>query len=1300
MFATPACRAQTWSLPLFTSDPRSVLAGAARYPVREGVPALILDCSVTAQIDEAGLLHKTTRIVSRVVRVQGIEAVQSMQIPWSIARQVRPIIKARVITDDGQAHLLDDTGIAEKDSPKPDSAGAISVLAVVLPDVNVDSVVEIEIQEADREPALPGGRFAEINVQPGYPIAHFKASFTSVGPSDLRIEPRSFPQAKITRASVGKGSAWSVEAFDFQPVPLGTFLPPDIAPLSSIAFTNVPSWQSVAQWYASVLAKVLPAAAVRASAPPSGEEINTIEKIYEDLRKKVHDNNRDLSSGSVVPHTPAETLKSGAGDSKDQAVLLISKLTAAGIGAKLALINTSPHPDVIPSQPGFEAFNHALVYVAGTTPLWIDPAAEFTAVTRLPLPDQDRWALIIDPATTELVRTPGSTEKDNRDSAEVEIRLGDGKPTTVSETIEGFGTFDESLRSLISRLSGDNEQEKQTAALQLVRGVGGQQLESTKSSNANQLLEKPWVTVAGEGFPASSVTDDGGYVDLPGIARLNFQQLAPLLRLTPDTAGQPFAPGRTMDFYIAPPFTIQNRYHVIPPSGYRFKAVESTPAVSIGPLSITIASKQDDDGSLWCSYTLVQPKKRITPRELDDMRRAIAKFANQAFLRLQLENVAAAKLKSGDLVEGVKLLRQDAAAAKSKEAASVNASLRLASGYVLIGARSAAVKLCEDLLKPSPGHTSSDADLALIHARLGWIYQYDEFGLPLAPGMNAAEAEKYLKQAADLVGNDLGIWLQLADLYSYNAAGVHYGRSARVSDAAEIFSKLDLNTVGRAGKMPDYALALLHARKFAELHEFFLYPQSDAIDQSIKWAGLAASRSESDFKDELDFRFPSGPMRQAVLIQAGRQLVENRDYQAAARVFRLAAKGSPVSPAEIERIERIRNFDESTASKQPAVAVFQRYVQALLDPENPEDWKKIAVADLKASTLQAQRTALLQSFARIIAVNPTPNVLPYLSNLIDTTLPFSCEGSDALGFRIKTGATTVAYVVRQQSAYLIAGLASSEAAGKQAVALAQAGNLSAARQWLDWQRESAGAPKLTEADLQPALDAVSAQILLSQGKPAEAAAILRRLHDQKPSDRSTTFFLADSLIQSNRLSDAKPYIENLESLDSVSALRLREHMAAQQGNYAESATIAKQICTRADATAADWNDLAWTSLFTGQNASAAKTAAEKAAQLTNFDSAAILHTLALAQAAALDLKDAIETAHKLDQISGNYSEMCTVSGLISEQFGLADVAAEYYGQVTEEGGSRLSNYALARVRLSALAARPTPSTVSSQKENH
>jgi tetratricopeptide (TPR) repeat protein len=364
-----------------------------------------------------------------------------------------------------------------------------------------------------------------------------------------------------------------------------------------------------------------------------------------------------------------------------------------------------------------------------------------------------------------------------------------------------------------------------------------------------------------------------------------------------------------------------------------------------------------------------------------------------------------------------------------------------------------------------------------------------------------------------------------------------------------------------------------------------------------------------------------------------------------------------------------------------------------LDPENPDDWKKLVTDEAQSSTLQAQRNGLFQFFSSLTPGTDNPAVWPYLSDLITTTLVFTAEGSDAVGFRLKgsspkgdSASGVIAYVVKRGNQYLIAGLVNSNAPSVQAVASARAGNMVAARQWVDWLRESAGLSKLPDADIQPALDSISAQLLWSDGKPQEAAAILLRLHRQNPSAKATTILLTESLIQSNRIAEAKPYIENLEQSDpgAVPVLRLREHLSAQEGNYSEAAAIAKQVCAKPNASAIDWNDLAWTTLFTRQNAVDAQAAAEKAAQLTKFNSPPILHTLAIAQASASQVKDALSTSYKLSNISGDSAEMYSVFGRIAEEIGLPGVASGYYGAVPKDSASHLSNYSFAQLRLSAL----------------
>ncbi len=219
-----------------------------------------------------------------------------------------------------------------------------------------------------------------------------------------------------------------------------------------VAFTNVANWQAVAQWYAATIAKV---AAPQASThpTPNQDQLTTVENIVEDVRKKVHRDAIPFGASAYTPRNPTEILQKGSADEKDLAALLISRLAEVGIAAKVALVSADPYPDVVRSLPGLEAFNRVLVYVGGEHPLWIDPSSEFTPVSRLPVPDQGRSALIVDPTTSDLVRTPETTASDNRQIDTSEIRLKDGAPAHVIQTLESRGVFEDLLRSLATSLN-------------------------------------------------------------------------------------------------------------------------------------------------------------------------------------------------------------------------------------------------------------------------------------------------------------------------------------------------------------------------------------------------------------------------------------------------------------------------------------------------------------------------------------------------------------------------------------------------------------------------------------------------------------------------------------------------------------------------------------------------------------------------------------------------------------------------------------------------------------------------------
>lgn len=85
-------------------------AGWAQYVVSEDFDAVVLKNFIHVEIDQSGRMKQTTRMVTHVLRLQGIASVRQVNIGWIASRENRLKIKGRVITPGGKAHVLEDAG--------------------------------------------------------------------------------------------------------------------------------------------------------------------------------------------------------------------------------------------------------------------------------------------------------------------------------------------------------------------------------------------------------------------------------------------------------------------------------------------------------------------------------------------------------------------------------------------------------------------------------------------------------------------------------------------------------------------------------------------------------------------------------------------------------------------------------------------------------------------------------------------------------------------------------------------------------------------------------------------------------------------------------------------------------------------------------------------------------------------------------------------------------------------------------------------------------------------------------------
>ncbi len=157
---------------------------------------------------------------------------------------------------------------------------------------------------------------------------------------------------------------------------------------------------------------------------------------------------------AIIPHPAATTLQNRFGDCKDQAVLLHSLLTAAGLPSHLALIHSSAplHPDF----PALSQFDHMIVAIPVGNGRYdfIDPTDKFLEPVPGTAPHgmAGRQVLVLDPAMPVLARTPDETPP-TRATLQRMVTLLNPQDARISDHLVLDGPSAAALRAAISPLA-------------------------------------------------------------------------------------------------------------------------------------------------------------------------------------------------------------------------------------------------------------------------------------------------------------------------------------------------------------------------------------------------------------------------------------------------------------------------------------------------------------------------------------------------------------------------------------------------------------------------------------------------------------------------------------------------------------------------------------------------------------------------------------------------------------------------------------------------------------------------------
>jgi transglutaminase-like putative cysteine protease/Flp pilus assembly protein TadD len=1334
-FSAHVCFAQQavepWKAPHFSIAPKVLYEAASAVTAPDGANVTLLENDESYRFDESGRIVHVGYAVYKVLTQKGAESWDEITVGWEPWHEARPEIRVRVIAPDFSERLLDPKSITEVPARGGDyktySDG--KRLHAPFPAIAPGVVVEEEFVERETEPFFASGRvgwitFGRVQV----PVEHSHVVFDAPASLPLRTGTLLLPDLKPVRTEANGRVTLTLDLGRLDGIePSEPNLPPDVARFPEVRFATGASWQAIAAEYAKIVDSHAAPAAVQPIVDKLIAGKRTIadkeSAILDYLDRQVRYTGIEFGESSIVPHDPAETLARQYGDCKDKATLLVTMLRAAGIPAYVALLNADARMDVPPDLPGMGLFDHAIVYVPGSTApgkagLWIDATDRYARLEQLPASDQGRLALIARRETTSLVKTPESTSKDNILLEFRDLTLTENGPANFTEKTQPKGIFESHYRSYYADIPDKETREGLTSYVksQYVADALGS-VERTDPADLSRQFE---LTLTGEKARR-------GYTDLESaLAAIRidalFQPLPDDLKLkddskekkSKDSKDEPKKP-RTADWDLIHPFTVEWYCKVIPPPGFISKELPKDARIAVGPALLTEEFSIGKDGAVVAHLTFDTVKRRYTVAEATELRNKVAELVGGTAILVNFEPKGQALLHEGKVKEALTAYRS-LIALHPDEAVH---HLQVAKVLLDAGMGEAARAEARQAVKLDPKS-------ALAEKTLAQILKHDLVGRNMRPGSDLAGAAEAYRAAIKLDPDDYSTQGDLAILLEYDPVGRRYDRFSKMKEAIAEYQKLGQDKLNDFGLANNLAYALFYggdpegaikAAQSLNPQPTELLAASEAVLHGSK-AGLAEankrSNGESAYKE--------------AALAAGKMLMRIRQYPQAADFLEAGAAGDDAAWAMgLARTLRPARHHEDIHFANTPTDLVKRYFLLALEPDlteaklseilsrNAREVIKNADPDSKKKTLEAGKR-----WNRWLARKD--NSMEVEMDIDMQQADPKGEGSDATGYWEKLGIADIPdgkyFVVKEDGAYKFLGAKDDPAPiGLEILDRIKSGDLKGAKALLDWLREDQhleggddplGGPifprfwiKGQAADARRMKLAAASILVDNESTTAKGLAILEEALKDAATEREKTNIQialmlgyslqennAKSLEASSTLLKQEPesklaFTEKMQTLarlgrydeaiataderlklldGDTDALRMKLYTEEWRGNFAAARGWAHKLVDQGKEDAEVFNMIAWHALFIGKVQDADVAAAIKATQISN-NNPNILHTLACVYAETGKINEArdllIRSMDGLNLEEPN-DDYWYAFGRIAEQYGERDIAIADY----------------------------------------
>ncbi len=1045
-----------WKAPAFSVPAKTIAEEVDRLPP-QGIDIDLFANDVTYRFDERGRSEMTVHLLYRVLTKAGEQLSRSVQMEWSPRRNRRPTVRARVIGEDGDEFVLDPNSVVDIPSErvKFSMAGERRVSAA-LQNVKVGVIIESEVIVRDIAPFFELGSIVYSHLETN-PKARWLRQ-TVDAPASLplackvcgaELEPLREEKDGRIRYVFESGALPSLSAqekFQSPPVPLYPYL----------KVATGKSWSAIAGGYHTLVEKQLANADVASFVQDlTQKEQPRAEKIAEivaRLRKNVSLVPRSFGDSDILPSPPAETLARRSGDSKDQATLLVALLKAAGIDAQVALICSDTEIPATEDFPGLNALNWALVYVPGSTPLWIDPCQAVSRCGELTLECQDKPALVISPTTAGLIRTPISPSTENTVVDTWEIRRDEKSLVRTKFSRELRGTHEMADRH---RFAAEPRSQYRGLWENMYRET--QQIDQLSSFSDTEPLDLShpfrWeMEMEGTGYGAVelgelmfSIQPNAYYEKLPA-------ELQPRSNRDPASSGVARKPRQTAmqlnDIYI-----YEENYRYLLPPGFVIRQAPADKEFTVGSSTISRRCETHGDGSFSIRFKLDTGEGRFTAEEVELFREKLAEvcdggFSLPSYFVLVFETPANAKVKAGEYREGFAEFRRRIAERPEDPIPHLQFAHALRGVGFGMMARDEARRGVE--LAP---------DWAAAWYILGETLEVDDLGRYLQDGMDWQGAYAAFRKAYSLDPGHEQTLFHLALLLENSPQGQRYATDVNPYESVLMFQRLHARLPFRQPYRLHYMQALLDSNRFPELAREAAKAPHTRDAQAFTIAVAAMEKGAPVAREQMAALPLSEQDRRYVQNTAGDYAFRTRHYDTAVQLWTSQGMNPKEMAAFRQKLSnalRLKRYEGVLLPSSDPAHVVQRLNIALFRAgREMDEMRELYWDPPPQGELLKEIGDAWHGFAdQLRVLSKAFHTSAHNADLL-ATLSFESEGDDEIGYRIRCkqegGPTRSWFVVKREGQYKIWRVGKTFAElGDSAFRAVEDGKLERAQQYLRW----------------------------------------------------------------------------------------------------------------------------------------------------------------------------------------------------------------------------------------------------------